>query len=276
MATRTIDNRRDRLITILVAPLITCSARLPIYSLLIAAFIPNRVFWGGIRLQGLVMFLLYLAGVVMALGVALVLKLTILKGQKPILLMELPTYKWPSPKSILIGLFERSVLFVRRAGTVILSISVILWFLSSYPKAPQGALEPAISYSFAGKVGKTLEPLVKPIGFNWRIAVALIPGFAAREVMVGSLATVYAVEDNKEGGVPELLTERLARDWSLATALSLLVWYVLACQCLSTLAVTRRETNSWRWPAFMLTYMTGLAYLGSFVTYQLSVSLGLG
>lgn len=283
MATRTIENRRDRLITILVAPLMTCSARLPVYSLLIAAFIPNKILWRGIRLQGVVMFLLYVFGVISALLVARVLKGTVLKGKKPLLLMELPTYKWPSPKNIFIGLIERSKLFVRRAGTVILSVSIVLWFLSSYPKPPQSQIprsESAISYSYAGRIGKAMEPWVKPIGFNWKIAVALIPGFAAREVMVGSLATVYAVEGKSEEpspeALPKTLSAQLSRDWSLATALSLLVWYVLACQCLSTLAVTRRETGSWKWPAFMLTYMTGLAYLGSFLTYHFAVSLGLG
>jgi ferrous iron transport protein B len=275
MATRTIENRRDRLTTILVSPLMTCSARLPVYSMLIAAFIPNRSVFGPIRLQGLVMFGLYLSGVLAALLVAMLLRSTFFRGPKPVLLMELPTYKWPDAKNLALGLLERARLFVGRAGTVILSISILLWFLSSYPKPPLGAVDPAISYSFAGKIGKGLEPIFRPIGFNWKIAVALIPSFAAREVMIGSLATVYAVGDQKEGGI-ELLADRLARDWSLATALSLLVWYILACQCLSTLAVTRRETNSWRWPAVMLIYMTTLAYLGSFLTYHLATSLGLG
>jgi ferrous iron transport protein B len=275
MATRTIENRRDRLITILVSPLITCSARLPIYSLLIAAFIPNQLVWGPFRLQGLVMFGLYLAGILAALIMAMLFRVTLLKGSRPSLLMELPTYKWPSFKSILISLTERSGIFIRRAGTVILTLSILIWFLASYPKAPSGASEPPISYSYAGMIGHAIEPWVRPIGFNWKIAVALIPGFAAREVMVGSLATVYAIEGT-ESGLPQLLGSQLAKDWSVATALSLLVWYVLACQCLSTLAVTRRETNSWRWPAFMLAYMTGLAYFGSLITYHLSVRLGLG
>ena len=166
-------------------------------------------------------------------------------------------------------------LFVQNAGTVILTISIILWFLASYPKPPLGATEPAITYSYAGRIGQTLEPLVRPLGFNWKIAVALIPGFAAREVMIGSLATVYAVEHN-EDGTAEVLSARLAKEWSIATALSLLVWYILACQCLSTLAVTKRETGTWRWPIFMLSYMTGLAYLGSFITYQVARMFGLG
>jgi ferrous iron transport protein B len=279
MATRTIENRRDRLTTILVAPLMTCSARLPVYSLLIAAFIPNKVVMSFFSLQGIVMLALYISGVLAALLMAVVFRKTLLKGEKPPLLMELPTYKWPSLRNIGIGLFERCRLFARRAGTVILTISIILWFLASYPKPPlnsaNGDSKPAIAYSYAGILGRFIEPVVKPIGFNWKIAVALIPGFAAREVMVGSLATVYAVE-GKEEGLNEVLGDRLSKDWSLATALSLLVWYILACQCLSTLAVTRRETNSWRWPLFMLGYMTTLAYASSFIVYQTAKSLGWG
>jgi ferrous iron transport protein B len=279
MATRTIENRRDRLTTILIAPLMTCSARLPVYSLLIAAFIPNYVVFGFLRLQGLVMFGLYFAGIAIALVVAVVFRFTMFKGAKPPLLMELPTYKWPNFKNILIGLWERSQLFIRRAGTVILTISILLWFLVSYPKPPVGAaVDPTlapISYSYAGRIGQAIEPLVRPIGFNWKIAVALIPGFAAREVMISSLATVYAVE-GKNPGDTVALGKKLSEDWSVATALSLLIWYVLACQCLSTLAVTRRETNSWRWPIFMLVYMTSLAYGGSWLTYHLAKYAGLG
>ena len=274
MSTRTIEQRKDRLTTILVAPLMTCSARLPVYSLLISAFIPNLSIWGPIRLQGLVMFGLYFAGVVIALLMAVIFRRTLFRGPKPPLLMELPTYKFPSLKNIGLGLWERSLLFLQKAGTVILSVSIVLWFLVSYPKAPVGADGAAISYSYAGILGHTIEPFFRPLGFNWKIVVALIPGLAAREVMIGSLATVYAVEGR--GGGIALLGGRLAEDWSVATALSLLVWYVLACQCFSTLAVTRRETNSWRWPVFMFVYMTGLAYLGSFSVYQLAVKMGLG
>jgi ferrous iron transport protein B len=267
MATRTIETRRDRLTTILVSPLMTCSARLPVYSLLIGAFIPNTPIFGPLRLQGLVMLGLYVTGTLAALLVAWALKKSVLKGPKPALLMELPSYKWPHLPSVVLGLGERAQLFLRRAGTVILTLSVAVWFLSSYPKAPEGTTDPAIFHSFAGTIGRTFEPLFRPIGFDWRIVVALIPGFAAREVMVSALGTVYAVEgadENVEG-----LAAVLAQDWSLATALSLLVWYIFASQCLSTLAVTRRETNSWKWPAFMLAYMTVLAYLGSFLTYQI-------
>jgi ferrous iron transport protein B len=279
MATRTIENRRDRLSTILIAPLTTCSARLPVYTLVIAAFIPNLAVGGVFGLQGLVMFALYLAGIVIALIMALIFRRTLLKGPKPPLLLELPTYKWPDPRNVLVGLWERSRLFLRRAGTVILTLSIVLWFLASYPKAPQAIGEgaaagadaqPAISYSYAGQIGRAIEPALRPLGFDWRISVALIPGFAAREVMVSALATVYAIEGDSEEKVAESLGSRLRADWTLATALSLLMWYVLAPQCLSTLAVVRRETNSWRWTFFLLTYLTVLAYVGSFVTYQLA------
>ena len=276
MATRTIENRRDRLTTILVAPLVTCSARLPVYSLLIATFVPNKTVFGFIRFQGLVMFCLYFSGIFAALTIAVIFKRTLFKGIKPPLLMELPTYKWPNARGIVLGLLERCQLFIKKAGTVILAVSILLWFLASYPKAPLGEPGPSIAYSYAGRIGQMLEPLVRPIGFNWKIAVALIPSFAAREVMIGSLATVYAVEERSQSGIKEVLSDRLVKDWSIATALSLMIWYILACQCLSTLAVTRRETNSWRWPGFMLGYMTCLAYGGSFIAYHLAVSMGLG
>jgi len=276
MATRTIENKRDRLTTILVAPLMTCSARLPVYSLLIAAFIPNDTVFGPVRLQGFVMFLLYVGGAVAALGVAWVLKRTLLKGVKPPLLMELPTYKVPSWRNVVFGLRDRAWVFIRRAGTVILTISILLWFLASYPKAPVDATEPAINYSYAGKIGHAIEPLIRPLGFDWRIGIAFVPGFAAREVMVSALATVYAIEAKDEDATAVALSDVLKKEWSIATALSLMVWYILAMQCLSTLAVARRETNSWRWPLFMLAYMTALAYLASFATYHIARSAGLG
>lgn len=276
MATRTIENRRDRLTTILVAPLMACSARLPVYSLLIAAFIPNTQIFGPFRLQGLVMLSLYLGGVIATLGMAWVFKRTLLKGVKPPLLLELPTYKIPAWRNVFYGLRERCWIFVRRAGTVILSITIILWFLASYPKAPLGASEPPINYSYAGKIGHLIEPLIKPLGFDWRIGVAFVPGFAAREVMVSALATVYAIEGKDEEATSSALSDVLKSQWSVATAISLMIWYILACQCLSTLAVTRRETNSWRWPLFMLGYMTALAYVGSLVTYNVAVWIGLG
>ncbi|MGE0615491.1 MAG: ferrous iron transport protein B [Bacteriovoracia bacterium] len=270
MATRTIENRRDRLVTILIAPLTACSARLPVYTLLIGAFIPNTEVFGPFRLQGLVMLGLYFAGILAALAVATLMKRTVLQGPKPPFLLEMPMYKLPSLKSLAIGLWERARIFVKRAGTVILSLTVILWFLASFPKAPEGATEPAIYYSWAGQIGRAVEPVFQPIGFDWRVSVALIPGFAAREVMVGALGTVYAIEGEGEAA-EAALGARLATSWSLATALSLLVWYIFAPQCLSTLAVTRRETNSWRWPVFMLVYLTALAYLGSFITYRLAL-----
>jgi ferrous iron transport protein B len=233
----------------------------------------------------LVLFGLYFLGATVPLVIAWIFRRTFLKGPKPPLLIELPNYRLPSPKGIGLGLLERSKLFLRRAGTVILTISVALWFLASYPKAPEGASgefskgsgEPAIYHSYAGKIGRAIEPLLKPIGFDWRVGIALIPGFAAREVMVSALGTVYSIESAEQPGEPEdedsrlqnQLAPRLVSQWSLATALSLLIWYVFAPQCISTLAVTRRETNSWRWPLFMFTYLTGLAYSASFLTYRL-------
>jgi ferrous iron transport protein B len=273
MATRTIENKRDRLTTILVAPLTTCSARLPVYTLLIAAFIPNIAVLGPLKLQGLVMLALYLAGIFAALAMAMIFRRTIFKGPKPPLLMELPTYKWPSLKNVLYGLWERAELFLSRAGTVILTISILLWFMASYPKPPAGAVvdetHTAVTFSYAGKLGKMIEPALRPLGFDWKISVALIPGFAARETMISALGTVYAI-DAKGDQVSEALGPQIAKDWSLPTALSLLVWYIVSCQCFSTLAVTRRETNSLKWPVFMFVYMTVLAYLGSFATFHLS------
>jgi ferrous iron transport protein B len=273
MATRTIENKRDRLTTIMVAPLTTCSARLPVYTLLIAAFIPNTAVFGPLKLQGLVMLALYLAGIFAALGMAMIFRRTIFKGPKPALLMELPTYKWPSFKNVAYGLWERAELFLKRAGTVILTISVLLWFMASYPKPPQGAVvdeaHSAVTYSYAGHLGKMIEPMLRPLGFDWKISGALIPGFAARETMISALGTVYAI-DGKGDQVSEALGPKIAKDWSLPTALSLLVWYILSCQCVSTLAVTRRETNSLKWPVFMFVYMTVLAYSASFVTFHLS------
>jgi ferrous iron transport protein B len=275
MAARTIAHPLDRLVTILIAPLMTCSARLPVYILLIAAFVPATEVWGGIGLQGLVMFGLYATGIVGALVVAGVLRLTLLRGGRQPLLMELPSYKWPNPVNVLLGLWERAKIFMRRIGTIILSVLVILWFLSSFPAAPEGATEPAIYYSFAGLIGRTLEPLLAPIGFNWQIAIALVPGLAAREVAVAALGTVYALSGD-EGAVTEALTATLAQSWSLATALSLLAWYVFAPQCLATLAAVRRETNSWRWATFMFVYLMALAYLAAFVTYRVALALGGG
>ena len=275
MAARTIAHPLDRLTTILIAPLMTCSARLPVYVLLIAAFIPNTTVWGGIGLQGLVMFGLYATGIVGALVMAGVLRLTLLRGGRQPLLMELPSYKWPNPVNVLLGLLERARIFMRRIGTIILSVLVLLWFLSTFPAPPVGATEPPIYYSLAGLIGRGLEPLLAPIGFNWQIAIALVPGLAAREVAVAALGTVYALSGD-EGTVTEALTATLAHDWTLATALALLAWYVFAPQCLATLAAARRETNSWRWPTFMFVYLMVLAYLAAFVTYRVALAMGGG
>lgn len=270
MATRTIENPRDRLTTILVAPLTTCSARLPVYALLIGAFIPNQTVLGFLGLQGLVMFALYVVGTLAPLLVAWLLRKTVLSGPKPHLLLELPSYKIPSLKGIGLGLLERAKLFTRRAGTVILTLSIVIWFLSTYPK-PIQPTSTAIEQSYAGKIGKWIEPALSPLGFDWKISVALIPGFAAREVMVGALGTVYAVEDKDgdEEKTTQMLSARIGSAWSLATGLSLLAWYIFAPQCLSTLAVVRRETHSWKWPIFMLIYMTLLAYMASLVVFRL-------
>lgn len=278
MATRTIENRKDRLTTILVAPLMTCAARLPVYTLLIGAFIPAKTFAGGyIGLQGLVLLGLYAMGLGLGLLVSLILKRFIFKDPPPPLLMHLPSYRIPNLKSILLALKDRAILFISRAGTVILAISILIWVLTSYPKF-EGATtsEPAIYHSYAGNIGRFIEPVLKPIGMDWRIGIAFIPGFAAREVMVSALATVYSVEGNvEEGEGSAVLGEVLRSQWSLPTALSLLIWYVIACQCLSTLAVIKRETNSWRWPMVTLGYLTALAYLCSFVTYRTALWFGL-
>jgi ferrous iron transport protein B len=267
MSARTIENKKDRLITILIAPLMTCSARIPVYTLIISAFIPSKSIFGFLNLQGLVFFSLYAAGIIVALLVALILKTFFLKGASTPLIIELPTYKIPNVTNVLIGLMERAKVFLQKAGTIILAVMIIIWFLSSYPLPPAGSTEPAIHSSFAGILGRTLEPLFAPIGFNWQIVIALIPGMAAREVAVAALGTVYAISGNEET-VKESLSVTLSHSWTLPTALSLLVWYAFAQQCASTLAVTKRETNSWLWPSVMFIYMSGLAYLASFVVYH--------
>lgn len=270
MATRVIDNRRDRLTTILVAPLMTCSARIPVYTLIISAFVPARSVWGGIQLQGLVMFALYATGILSALAVALVLKRLVWPNEADPFLLELPTYKMPSLPNLLFGLWQRAVIFLRRAGTIIFAMMVLIWFLSSVPGAPPGATEPAINYSIAGVVGHWLAPALAPVGFNWQIAISLIPGLAAREVVVASLGTVYALAD--EGSIKTALGPILAAQWSLPTALALLAWYIFAPQCAATLGVIKRETNSWRWPVVTFVYMLTLAYLAAFATYHISAA----
>jgi len=269
MSARTIENPRDRLITILIAPLMTCSARLPVYTLLIGAFIPATTVWGVFNLQGLTLLVLYLIGIFGSFIIAFLLKHTLVKGVSQPLLLELPVYKLPTLRNLWRGLRERAAIFIRRAGTIILALTILLWFLSSYPAAPLGASEPAITYSFAGILGSYLEPVLRPIGFNLAIAIALIPGFAAREVAVAGLATVYAIEASEQG-LETTLSMSLFQSWELATALAFIAWYIFAPQCMSTLAVTRRETNSWRWPIVMFSYMLLLAYGAAFITYHAS------
>ena len=272
MATRTIANWRDRLATIMLAPLMTCSARLPVYALVIGAFVPARSL-GPFNLRGLTLFGLYVAGVVSAMAVAWVFKRTWLKSRYQPLMLELPPYRWPSLEGLGIGLLERARIFLRRVGGIIFSLMVVLWFLSSWPGPPAGATGPAIQYSVAGIIGHALEYVFAPIGFNWQISVALVPGMAAREVAVGALGTVYALSAAGDS-VAESLAPVIAQSWSLATAYSLLAWYVFAPQCLSTLAVVKRETNSWRYPALMAGYMFALAYAAAFITYRATLWLG--
>ena len=266
MSTRVIDQKRDRLTTILVAPLMTCSARIPVYTLIISAFIPNKVLWGWISLQGLVMLGLYAAGMISALVVAFILRKVFWRGQSEPFIMELPAYKTPDPMNVARNVLLRAEIFLKRAGTTILSMMVLIWFLASVPRPPSGAPGPAIDYSFAGMLGHLLQPLLAPIGFNWQMSVALVPGMAAREVAVGALGTVYAIGEDKPGQ----LAAALSSHWSLATALAFLAWYIFAPQCASTLAVVKRETNSWRWPVIMFVYMIALAYAAAFVTYQVA------
>jgi ferrous iron transport protein B len=273
MAARTIPSARDRLATIMIAPLMTCSARLPVYALLIAAFIPQRAL-GIFNLRGMVLFALYLAGVVSALAVAFVLKRTMMRGEDRPLLLELPEYRMPHLSNLLLGLWERTRIFVTRVGTIILALMVVLWFLASFPAPPTGATGPAIQYSIAGYLGRGLEWLFAPLGFNWQISIALVPGLAAREVAVSALGTVYAMSGSHD--VAGALTPVIARSWSVATGLSLLAWYVFAPQCLSTLAVVKRETNSWRYPLYMAAYLFALAYLGAFATYRVALMFGAG
>jgi ferrous iron transport protein B len=275
MATRVIDNRRDRLTTILIAPLMTCSARIPVYTLIISAFIPQTQVWGLVNLQGLVMFGLYAAGIISALLVSFVIKFFMLRDYQPApFMLELPDYKMPRLRSIAIGVYTRAKMFLQRAGTTIFSMMVLIWFLASFPQPPVGATEPAIDYSLAAIIGHAIAPLLAPIGFNWQIAVALVPGMAAREVAVAALGTVYAIEGGKEAA--EQIGQVLASKWSLATALSLLAWYIFAPQCASTLAVIRRETGSWMWMGVTFGYMLALAYAASFATYHIAVAMGAG
>jgi ferrous iron transport protein B len=275
MSTRVIDSRRDRLATILVAPLMTCSARIPVYTLIISAFVPHRTVWGALSLQGLVMFGLYAAGIAAALGMSWALR-QLLWRREPVnpFMLELPDYKLPRVRNVALGLWQRAKVFLKRAGTTIFMMMVVIWFLCSVPQPPEGATEPAIQYSLAARIGHAIEPVLAPVGFNWQIDVALIPGMAAREVAVASLGTVYAIEGASENRTE--LGHVLAGQWSLATALALLAWYVFAPQCASTLGVVKRETNSWSWMLFLFGYLLTLACLAAFATYQTAVALGAG
>ena len=274
MATRSIADPKDRLTTILVAPLMTCSARLPVYTLIIAAFIPNRAVLPGMRLQGLVMLGLYVAGIVGAMLAALILRRTIAKGSASGFIMELPKYQLPQLKDMLLGLYQRVQIFLRRAGTIILTVSVVLWLLLNFPRAGEGQNQ--VDASIAGHVANGLAVVLEPIGFNRDIALALIPAMAAREVAVASLATTYAVGNADQDQQAQALGTQLTTKWSLATALAFLAWFVFAPQCMSTIAVTRRETNGWKWPMFMLGYLFALAYVFAGLTYWAAVWLGLG
>jgi ferrous iron transport protein B len=272
MATRTIPNPRDRWITIMIAPLMTCSARLPVYALLIGAFIPARKVGPGIELQGLVLFALYAAGIVSAFLVSFVLTRST-RGQAAPLLMELPTYHWPNARHLALGLLERAKVFLRRVGTTIVALMIVLWALSSFPAPPSGATGPAIQYSFAGQLGTLLATVLEPVGFNWQISIALVSGLAAREVAVGALGTVYSMSAGDET-VGDALVPVLAAQWSLATGLAMLAWYIFAPQCLSTLAAVRRETGGWRAPALMAAYLFALAYLAAFITDRVALTFG--
>ena len=274
MATRTIPHWRDRLATIMVAPLMTCSARLPVYALLIGAFVPGRSV-GPFDLRGLTLFGLYVAGVLSAMAVAFAFKRIWLKSRYQPLMLELPPYRMPSLRNLVLGLWERARIFLKRVGGIIFTLMVLLWFLSSWPAPPHGANGPAIQYSIAGQIGQALQHVFAPIGFNWQISIALVPGLAAREVAVAALGTVYSLSGGDDE-VSQSLLPVIAQSWSLATAYALLAWYVFAPQCLSTLAITRRETNSWRWPLLMAAYLFVLAYIAAFVTYRLTLWLGGG
>jgi ferrous iron transport protein B len=275
MAMRTIANWKDRLATIMVAPLMTCSARLPVYALLIGAFVPDRNV-GLFNLRGLTLFGLYVAGVVSAMGVAWVFKRVWMKTSYQPLMLELPPYRKPSVRNLVLGLWERARIFLRRVGGIIFALTVILWFLSTYPAPPEGwnvSQGPAIGFSAAGQLGQALQYVFAPIGFNWQISIALVPGMAAREVAVGALGTVYSLSNAGEG-VAEALSPVIAQGWSLAMAYALLAWFVFAPQCLSTLVVVKRETNSWRYPLIMAAYLFALAFAAAWATYRITLWIG--
>jgi ferrous iron transport protein B len=274
MATRTIENRKDRLVTILVAPLMSCSARIPVYTLLIAVLLPDAP----AAMKSLIMLSMYMLGIAAAFTMAWLFKKTILRSETPFLLMEMPPYRVPSIKGLLLRIKERAILFLERAGTVILALSVLLWALTTYPKheSSNATESEKIAFSAAGRLGKAIEPLIAPLGFDWKIGIGLIGSLAAREVFVSTMSIVYNVEssDSRDSVEPlkdTMRAERHADDrpvYSPLVCIGLMVFYVLAMQCVSTLAVVRRETNSLRWPAFQFIYMSALAWLASFVVYQ--------
>jgi ferrous iron transport protein B len=275
MATRTIEDPKDRLTTILIAPLMTCSARLPVYAVIIGAFIPPIAVGPGIGLQGLVLFGLYVVGIVSALVVALVLRRSVTKGKGMGFLMEMPRYQLPMLSGLLLGLWQRAWIFLKRAGTIILTSTIILWVLLSFPKTDPKSGISQVDYSIAGRIANGLEPLIRPIGFNRDIALALIPAMAAREVAVSALATTYAVEGADDDQRTDELEARLKGSWPLPTALAFLAWFVFAPQCISTIAVVRRETNGWKWPLFMVGYLFALAYLAAGAVFWLATAAGL-
>jgi len=276
MSTRSIQDPRDRLATILVAPLMTCSARLPVYALLIGAFIPQKQIWGVFNQQGLVLFGLYAAGILSALLMSWTMKKWRRDKSEHPLMLELPSYRIPHPRDLAVGLYERGMIFLKRVGGIILALTILLWFLLSFPGAPENATMPAIDYSFAGQIGHAMAVFFAPLGFNWQICIALIPGLAAREVAVASLATVYALSAADDDAASQALTPLISDGWSLATALSLLVWYIYAPMCISTLATIKRETNSWKQMGFATFYLFAAAYIASLITYQVTVALGGG
>ena len=275
MATRTIADEKDRLTTILIAPLMTCSARLPVYTIIIGALIPNKAVLPGMGLQGLVLFALYILGALGAFGVALVLRRTVTRGATSGFMMEMPKYQWPSARDVLLGLWQRALIFLKRAGTIILYTTVILWALLSFPKPPEGSGISKVDYSIAGRIGHGLEKIVAPIGFNRDMALAVIPTMAARELAVAAIGTIYAIDNADDDSGKASIQEQLQKHWSLPSALAYLMWFVFAPQCISTIAVTRRETNGWKWPAFMIGYLFALAYVAAGITYWSAIALGL-
>lgn len=280
MATRTIEDTKDRLVTILVAPLMSCSARLPVYLLMIAALVPGERVPLGTKVG--LMLLMYALGTFGAFGFAWLFKRTLLKGEPPLMIMELPAYRMPRLRDVAYHMFERGGLFLKRAGTIILGISIVLWFLSTYPKSPEGATaQEQMAQSFAGRAGHAIEPVLKPLGFDWQIGIGIIASFAAREVFVSTMGVVFNAQSEDEEDTAPLREALLGARWpdgaplfTPLTCLSLMIYYVFAMQCISTVAVVRRETNSWRWPLFQMAYMTGTAWVLSLLVYQIGSALG--